>query len=110
MKVSFDEEHAISRLREYSIPFQKENDIQALVDHVGNSQIVLLGEASHGTHEYYTWRSLITKKLIREKGFRFIAVEGDWPDCYQLNRYIKNYSFAGKTSYEVLEQFNRWPT
>ena len=109
-RVLFDEERAISKIREHSVPLMNEEDLQPLMDLVGDSQIVLLGEASHGTHEYYTWRANITKKLIREKGFRFIAVEGDWPDCYQLNRYIKNYSFTGKTSYEVLEQFNRWPT
>jgi hypothetical protein len=53
-----------------------------------------LGEASHGTHEYYTWRMKISKKLI-EKRILFIAVEGDWPDCYKLNRYIKNIGLRG---------------
>jgi erythromycin esterase-like protein len=57
-------------------------------------QYVLLGEASHGTHEYYTWRMKISKKLIEKKGFSFIAVEGDWPDCYKLN-HIKNYPTQG---------------
>ena len=71
---------------------------------------MLLGEASHGTHEYYTWRAAISKRLIEEKGFKFIAVEGDWPDCYRLNRYIKNYKDSGKSAVEVLQAFNRWPT
>jgi len=85
-------------------------DLDPLLDKIGDSQYVLLGEASHGTHEYYTWRTKITKRLIREKGFSFIAVEGDWPDCYRLNRYIKNYQGSGKSAYDVLQEFNRWPT
>lgn len=65
---------------------------------IGNARIVMLGEASHGTHEYYKWRSYITQRLIKEKGFNFIAVEGDWPDCYRLNRYIKHYEQAGSSA------------
>jgi erythromycin esterase len=55
----------------------------------GDIRYVLLGEASHGTSEFYTVRSEFSKRLIEEKGFSFIAVEGDWPDCYKLNRYVK---------------------
>src|SRR5262249_55613053 len=71
---------------------------------------VLLGEASHGTSEFYTWRAEISRRLILEKGFSFIAVEGDWPDCYQVNRYIKDYPDAGDSARLVLSAFNRWPT
>lgn len=66
-------------------------DLQPLIDNIGDASVVMLGEASHGTHEFYTQRTAISKKLIEEKGFRFIAVEGDWPDCYEINRYIKGY-------------------
>jgi erythromycin esterase-like protein len=48
--------------------------------------------------------------LIEEKGFNFIAVEGDWPDCYKLNRFIKNYDIEGKSIFKILHEFNRWPT
>jgi len=58
------------------------------MDDIGSRKIVMLGEASHGTHEYYVWRTAISKQLIMEKGFKFIAVEGDWPDCYKINRYV----------------------
>jgi erythromycin esterase-like protein len=85
-------------------------NLDRLMDKIGDARFVLLGEASHGTHEYYTWRAKISKKLIEEKGFSFIAVEGDWPDCYRVNRYVKNYSDAGENALEVLHQFNRWPT
>lgn len=69
-----------------------------------------MGEASHGTHEYYTWRAVLSKKLIQEQGFNFIAVEGDWPDCYKINRYIKGYPNAGTNILEILRTFDRWPT
>jgi erythromycin esterase-like protein len=89
---------------------KKEADLQPLINDIGERKVVMLGEASHGTHEYYTWRTAISKKLIREKGFRFIAVEGDWPDCYRINRYVKGYEDCGKSAREVLNGFDRWPT
>ena len=90
-------------------------DLDILLDRVGDSQFVLLGEASHGTFEFYRWRTEITKRLIEEKEFSFIAVEGDWPDCYKVNRYIKgfpdyDYNNNNKSAYDVLYSFNRWPT
>ncbi len=93
-----------------SIELNSVNDLDKLIEKIGDANYVLLGEASHGTHEYYTWRTQISKKLIEQKGFSFISVEGDWPDCYRLNRYIKNYPDAGKTAFNVLHAFNRWPT
>jgi erythromycin esterase-like protein len=67
------------------------DDLAPLLEWVGDAHYVLLGEASHGTSEYYTWRARLSQYLIREKGFSFIAVEGDWPDCYKVNRYVKRY-------------------
>ncbi|MFW5830680.1 MAG: erythromycin esterase family protein [Prolixibacteraceae bacterium] len=90
--------------------YDLEKGLEPLMKRIGNSRIVLLGEASHGTHEYYIWRAQITQRLIREKGFNIIAVEGDWPDCYQINRYVRNYENSGKSSLEVLNKFHRWPT
>ncbi|HZI02251.1 MAG TPA: erythromycin esterase family protein [Flavisolibacter sp.] len=86
------------------------SDLDTLLQDMGDKPVVMLGEASHGTHEYYTWRTAISKRLIQEKGFRFIAVEGDWPDCYKINRYVKGYKDAGKNIREVLSTFDRWPT
>ena len=105
-----DEEKMISIIEDKAYNMMDQKDLQPLFNMIGDSQLVLLGEASHGTHEYYTIRSYITQQLIKQKGFQFIGVEGDWPDCYQLNRYVKNYADAGKTSFDVLKQFNRWPT
>lgn len=91
-------------------PLQNSGDLDPLLDRIGDSKYVLLGEASHGTHEYYTWRAEISKRLIEEKGFSFVAVEGDWPDCYMINRWIKGMPNSGKSIQEVLQQFKRWPT
>ena len=85
-------------------------DLDALVSDIEDKSIIMLGEASHGTHEFYTWRSAISKRLIEEKGFSFIAVEGDWPDCYKINRYVKGYKDTSDDIRNVLLNFDRWPT
>ena len=105
-----NEKEVVNTIQKHTQPLNNEKDLKPLFDRIGDARIVMLGEASHGTHEYYTWRAHISKRLIEEKGFNFIAVEGDWPDCYRLNRYIKNYPDSGKTAEEVLHSFNRWPT
>jgi erythromycin esterase-like protein len=85
-------------------------DLDPLLERIGDARYVLLGEASHGTSEFYRWRAEITKRLITEKGFSFITVEGDWPDCYRVNRYAKGMTNSGSSAYEVLHAFSRWPT
>ncbi len=100
----------VEGIRRKSHILQSKEDLQPLYDRIGNARIVMLGEASHGTHEYYAWRAHISKKLIEEKGFNFIAVEGDWPDCYRLNRFIKGYDTGSKSVFKVLHSFDRWPT
>ncbi|WP_017731865.1 erythromycin esterase family protein [Nafulsella turpanensis] len=85
-------------------------DLDALLDELSGARVVMLGEASHGTHEYYTWRAQISKRLIEEHGFNFICVEGDWPDCYEINRYVKKYDGTGPDAESVLRKFDRWPT
>ncbi|WP_276132423.1 erythromycin esterase family protein [Polluticoccus soli] len=86
------------------------NDLTSLLEDMGDRRIVMLGEASHGTHEYYAWRTAISQRLIKEKGFNFIAVEGDWPDCYKINRHVKSYGDTPHDIEEVLKTFDRWPT
>jgi erythromycin esterase len=86
-------------------------DLEPLLERIGDKRHVLLGEASHGTSEFYTWRAEITKRLITEKGFSFVAVEGDWPDCYKVNRYVKGLQNSGSNGHDILySSFNRWPT
>ncbi|MGO4906179.1 erythromycin esterase family protein [Flavobacterium sp. W20_MBD1_R3] len=91
-------------------PLENTSDLDPLIKYIGEAKYVLLGEASHGTHEYYTWRAKITQRLIQEKGFSFIGVEGDWPDCYRLNRFAKGYLDSGKDILSVMNEFKRWPT
>src|SRR5437870_3609842 len=97
-------------VREMAHPLNTPADLDPLLERIGDARFVLLGEATHGTSEYYTWRAKISQRLIEEKGFSFIAVEGDWPDCYRLNRYVKAYPESGSSAYEVLHAFDRWPT
>ena len=97
-------------LRSLTHKFSTAADLDPLLDAIGDARIVMLGEATHGTHEYYTWRMQISRRLIEEKGFNFIGVEGDWPDCYRINRYVKNYPNSGTTAEEVIRKFERWPT
>jgi erythromycin esterase-like protein len=70
----------------------------------------MLGEATHGTAEYYNWRTAITRRLIQEKGFDFIAVEGEWADSYRVNNFIKGPRRDSAAVLALLQQFNRWPT
>ena len=93
-----------------SRPLEGAEDLDPLLERIGDARCVLLGEASHGTSEYYAWRARISERLIREKDFSFIAVEGDWPDCYEVNRYVKGYPDSGRDAREVLRTFERWPT
>jgi len=100
----------IESLRTLEHPLGGKESLDPLLDRIGETRIVLLGEASHGTAEYYTWRHLISERLIGEKGLSCIAVEGDWPDCYRVNRYVKGATNSGGSAREVLHAFNRWPT
>src|SRR5688500_6032101 len=97
-------------VREHSHPLDNSEDLTPLIERIGDARFVLLGEASHGTAEYYDWRRRISQRLVREKGFSFIAVEGDWPDCYRVNRYVKGTTRADANAEEALHAFSRWPT
>ena len=84
-------------------------DYDRIVDLIGDARFVLLGEASHGTHEFYRERAEITKRLIQEKGFTAIAVEADWPDAYRVNRYVRREN-NDVDAIEALTDFKRFPT
>src|SRR5258708_4748293 len=86
-------------------------DYDALLDLVGGARFVLIGEASHGTHEFYDQRATITKRLIEEKGFLAVAAEADWPDAYRVNRYVKGIDDTpGAEAVDALSGFKRFPT
>jgi erythromycin esterase-like protein len=86
----------------------KDDNFDVVVQYIGNASVVLLGEATHGTHEFYHARAHITKRLIMEKGFTTIAIEGDWPDTYRINRYI-NHEGSDQSAIESLAEFKRFP-
>jgi erythromycin esterase-like protein len=83
-------------------------DFDPLLDRIGNARFVLLGEASHGTHEFYHARAEITKRLVTEKGFNVVAWEADWPDTLRINRFIQGRS-GDQTALHSLDGFKRFP-
>jgi len=84
------------------------SDFDELLQIIGDAKYVLLGEATHGTHEFYKARADITKRLIREKGFTVIAWEADWPDALRVNRYLHGRG-NDQSSLEALTDFKRFP-
>lgn len=84
------------------------DDYDRLLELIGDARFVLLGEATHGTHEFYRERAQITKRLIREKGFTGVAVEADWPDAYRINRYVRGQG-ADADAVDCLGGFKRFP-
>ncbi len=99
-----------SQIDDIAYRLESSDDLDPLIERIGDARYVFLGGASHGTSEFYTWRSLISQRLILEKDFSFIAVEGDWPECYHVNRHIKGYDKSGSKIHDVLHTFKRWPT
>lgn len=86
------------------------DSLTPLIEKVGDSRLVLLGSSSYGTREFYDWRFRITERLIKEKGFSFIAVEGDMDGAMEVNRYLKGKKYLGKSPRTVLRNFKFWPT
>lgn len=81
---------------------------EVLFDLVGDAGLVLIGEASHGTHEFYAARAAMTRRLVEEKGFRAVAVEADWPDAYRVNRYVRGHG-DDRDAEQALRGFERFP-
>lgn len=84
------------------------NDYDRLLDLIGDAPFVLIGEATHGTHEFYRERARITRRLIEERGFTAVAVEADWPDAYRVNRYVRGAS-DDLDALAALGDFQRFP-
>jgi erythromycin esterase-like protein len=100
---------ALSAIRAAALPLSgAPGDYDALLDLVGDARFVLLGEATHGTHEFYAERARITQRLIEEKGFHAVAVEADWPDAYRVNRYVRGAGDDADAD-AALSGFKRFP-
>lgn len=99
----------LRRIRQHAKPLTgTSEDFDGLLKMIGDSSVVLIGEASHGTHEFYRMRAQITKRLIEEAGFTAVAVEADWPDAYRVNRYVRGGS-EDPDSADALGGFERFP-
>lgn len=87
-----------------------EHDYDALLDAIGERSLVLLGEATHGTREFYRMRAELTLRLVAEKGFDAVAVEADWPDAYRLNRFVRGegHDQAAQPAFDDFQRFPRW--
>jgi erythromycin esterase-like protein len=97
-------------IRSQALPLTDQASLDPLMERIGDARYVLLGEASHGTADYYQVRAVLTRRLIEEKGFSFVAVEGDWPDCQAVHRSVTAAPGAPEDPGEVLAGFSRWPT
>lgn len=97
-------------IRETASPLHSDDDLEPLLALIGEARYVLLGEASHGTHEFYEWRARLTRRLIAERDFDFVAVEGDWPDCYRVHSSLTHDPEAPADPGRALQAFDRWPT
>ncbi|MFB6372854.1 MAG: erythromycin esterase family protein [Bradymonadaceae bacterium] len=86
----------------------EEEDFDPLLDQIGDARVVLIGEATHGTHEFYKFRAQLTRRLIARKDFRIVAAEADWPDAYEVNRCVQQAGGAGSAR-DALGAFERFP-
>lgn len=93
-----------------AIPLVDNTSLDPLIAKTKDKKLVLMGEGSHGTHEYYAWRDKISRRLIAESDFNFIAVEGDFASLYNLNLYIKGIDSTSVSAKEILSKLDRWPT
>ena len=98
----------VSSLRAAAVPLAGAADLGHVLDLIGDAQLVLIGEASHGTQEFYETRAALTRRLIAERGFTAVAAEADWPDALRVNRYVRGKG-SDTTSNEALSEFHRFP-
>jgi erythromycin esterase-like protein len=97
------------KIREKAVLLNGTNDVaNEILELVGDARFVLIGEASHGTHEFYKYRAEITKRLIEEKEFSAVAVEADFPDAYRVNRYVRGLG-QDASAVDALSSFDRFP-
>lgn len=89
-------------------PLEEDADLAPLIAHVRHRKVVMLGEATHGTSEFYRFRARLSSWLLRNEDYSFVAVEGDWPDAERLHRHIRNGKH--RSAREVMKTFRRWPT
>ena len=110
MLTKAEEQLRVAAIRKSAHPLTgDQSDFAPLLRLVGNSRFVLIGEATHGTHEFYRVRAQITKLLITEKDFNAVAVEADWPDAYRVNQFVR-YEGDDEDAIDALSGFERFPS
>ena len=87
------------------LPPIEDQDFASFIDRYANAKVILLGESTHGTDEFYRARAAITERLVREHGFRIVAVEADWPDSARIDAYIRGHSELPS----AISPFQRFP-
>ncbi|HEX6507769.1 MAG TPA: erythromycin esterase family protein [Chloroflexota bacterium] len=104
------DQELVDQTKDVAHPLQEEDlrGYDPLLELVGNARIVMLGEASHGTHEFYRERARITARLIEELDFTFVAVEGDWPECYGVHRYVCGGPSSARDALSAFKAFPTW--
>jgi protein-L-isoaspartate(D-aspartate) O-methyltransferase len=104
-----DEEMLVRNLADAaeSFPSIEKADLNPLMARIGSARIVLLGEATHGTSEFYRMRERITRELIIEKGFRFVAIEADWPDAARVDHYVRHFQYP-PSEWTAFARFPTW--
>jgi protein-L-isoaspartate(D-aspartate) O-methyltransferase len=106
---SSDEEMLVRTLADAaeSFPSIDAADLNPLMDRIGSARIVLLGEATHGTSEFYRMRERITRDLVVNKGFRFVAIEADWPDAARVDHYVRHFRYP-PSEWTAFARFPTW--
>ena len=104
-----DEGEIVNAIAAFSEPFNSIEgaELDALLERIGDAKIVLLGEATHGTSEFYRMREHISQELIARKGFRFVAIEGDWPDVARLDHYVRHFEYP-PSEWTAFARFPTW--
>ena len=100
--------HDVDAVRAAAIPLPASGSVEPISDLVGDESVVLIGEATHGTHEFYRIRADLTRELILRKGFNVVAVEADWPDAFRANRWVRGES-TDSSARDALSDFQRFP-
>jgi protein-L-isoaspartate(D-aspartate) O-methyltransferase len=106
---AISEEKLVKRITGAAEPFGSIDtvDLVPLLERVGDARLVLLGEATHGTSEFYRMRERISRELIVKKGFRFIAIEGDWPDAARVDHYVRHLEYP-PSEWTAFARFPTW--
>ena len=105
----YDDKDVLAAVRQSAhILTGESRDFDPLLRRIGSARFVLIGEATHGTHEFYRLRAQITKRLIAEKGFNAVAVEADWPDAYRVNQFVRS-QIKNQDAVDALAGFQRFP-